>query len=100
MNLSGEFLPLACNEKDYVAFNVTDVIDALNVDRSQIVYFPNGRVLDIKRFVLNSEPLFKSVMFRIPQMPLSRVFVTDRFVDSVRDAKLQGFLFEPVEVIN
>jgi hypothetical protein len=100
LKASGEFLALACNEKDYVAFNVTKVIDALNVSHSEIVYFSSGRVLDIKRFVLNSEPVSKSVMFKIPQMLLSRVFVTDRFVDSVRDAKLQGFLFKPVEVIN
>jgi hypothetical protein len=97
---SGEFLPLACDEGDYVAFNVTDVIDALNVSHSEIIYFPTGRVLDIKRFVFNSERLSKVVIFKIPQMPLSRVFVTDRFVNLVRDAELRGFLFTPVEVIN
>src|SRR5262245_60868431 len=100
LKASGEFLALASNAKDYVAFNVTNIIDALNVNHSEIVYFPNGKVLDIKRFVLNSEPLYQSVMFKIPQMPLSRVFVTDHFVDSVRDSKLKGFVFKPVEVID
>ena len=28
LKASGEFLALACNDKDYVAFNVTNVIDA------------------------------------------------------------------------
>jgi hypothetical protein len=97
---SGEFLTLACNERGYVAFNVTDVIDALNVSRSEIVYFPSGRVLDVKRFVLNLERLSSSVIFKIPQIPLGRVFVTDLFVNLVHDAKLRGFQFKPVEVIN
>ena len=97
---SGEFLTLACDDGDYVAFNVTVVIDALNVSRSEIVYFANGRVLDIKRFVFNSERLSNCVIFKIPQMRQSRVFVTDRFVSTARDAKLRGFFFKPVELIN
>ncbi len=100
LKASGEFLSLICEEKEYLAFNVTNEIDALNVDHSEIVYFSSGRVLDIKRCVLNSAPLAESVMFKIPQMPISRIFVTEPFVDAVSEYKFEGFVFKPVEVLN
>jgi hypothetical protein len=97
---NGEFLRLTGKQPEYVAFNVTNMIDGLNVERSEIVYFPSGKVLDIKRFVFDAGKISTSVMFKIPQMPLAYVFVTETFVSLVRDSNLRGFLFTPVEVIN
>ncbi len=97
---NGEILALQCKEGDYVAFNVTNMINALNVERSEIVYFASGKVLDIKRFVFNARGIPANGVFKIPQMPLGRVFVTEEFVSIVQESRLRGFLFTPVEVIN
>jgi Immunity protein family (Imm11) len=92
---NGELLPLDSHEGDYFLFNVTRVVDALNEAESDIVRFPDGKkVLDITRFVFIPQQVEGLDVFKLPQRPLGLTFVTDRFVQAVRDAGLVGFCFE------
>jgi hypothetical protein len=91
---NGELLQLSCKDGKYVAFNVTRTLDILDVVKSDIVYFSSGKILDVKRFVFNSEP--SAVIFKLNQMPLGKVFVTDSFVRTVQEAGLEGFAFQLV----
>ena len=100
----GEFLPLSSSDGEFTAFKVLHFIDALDVERSEIKWWPQlkrelgqpKRVEKIKRFVFHEEKLQNAVIFRIPQLPLFEVFVTDVFVNRVQEAGLKGFLFNQV----
>lgn len=93
---SGEILPIECPDGEYFAFNVTHVIDALDTERSEIQWFPSSpeRIMDITRHHFRLEALHSAVIFKLPQVVLMDVFVTDPFVSRVREAGLTGFLFK------
>jgi hypothetical protein len=90
----GELLPLLCKDGEYYAYNVTRVIDILNEDKSNLVRFPNGRILDIKDYSFNSAELGDCPIFKLPQTPLMDVFVTEAFKQKVEESGLTGFTFK------
>jgi hypothetical protein len=93
----GEFLPLRCEQADWVLFNVTRTIDALDIARSEITYFKHsGNVMDFVTIVFKPERLRGELMFRIPQRSASDIFVTDTFADLVVQHGLKGFDLRPV----
>jgi hypothetical protein len=75
---NGELLPLLCEEGSYFAYNVTTVLDALDVQKSSVVRFHNGRIMDITRHEF-FPPKVTSSIFKIPQVPRMDVFVTLNF---------------------
>ena len=92
---NGELLPLECEEGRYFIFNVTRVVDALDEMNSEIVRFANSqRVMTIKRFGFVPAQLEGVDVFKLPQLPLAHVFVTDNFVSRSRESGLLGFRFE------
>lgn len=91
---NGELLPLNCHGKNYFAYNVTNLVDALDFRQSEIVRFSTGRIMDIKKYVFRSESLSEVTVFKLPQTPRMDVFVTDPFVERVRSSALSGFLPE------
>lgn len=92
---AGQALPLAFDEADYSLFNVTNVIDALDVERSDIDYFAaGGRVKYIKRYAFTSAAVGDQWIFKIPQQLSGFAFVTERFVQLVQSAGLTGFGFD------
>jgi hypothetical protein len=90
----GEVLPLDCPCGRYYAFNVTRILDVLDTARSDIrIFKATGRVQRIARYAFRDEEIGGEFIFKIPQVPLMDVFVTDRFVKLVKEAGLRGFLF-------
>jgi hypothetical protein len=87
---NGEILPLEVEGESYFAYNVTRTLDALDQDRSVIVRYPTGRILDVTRYAFLPEKLDGSPIFRLPQFR-GRAFVTDEFAARVRDGELTGF---------
>ncbi|TIV65603.1 MAG: hypothetical protein E5V86_11465, partial [Mesorhizobium sp.] len=75
--------------------NVTNVIDALDEARSQIVRFDGGDILAIERYAFDAEKIGTAELFKLP-MRASPVFVNDVFVERVRKAGLRNVSFEPV----
>jgi hypothetical protein len=70
----GQLLPL--KGKEVRLFNTTTVLDVLDHDRSRIVYFDNGDILDIERHVFLQEKIGTAELFELP-MRASTVYVTD-----------------------
>ena len=89
----GELLPLICAQGTYLAYNVTQVVDALDIERSELVRFSNGRIMDAKHYTFHPDKLPSANIFKIPQTSVMDVFVTSRFVDVATTAGLSGFLF-------
>jgi hypothetical protein len=100
LEIHGEVLPLSCEDcdgRDYVAFNVTTVIDALDVPRSDVKFFRDGvKVMHVTRYEFIPERLAGVAIFKLPQFVKGRVYVTDAFVQQVNDHGLTGFKFTPV----
>ncbi|MGH9962797.1 MAG: imm11 family protein [Pyrinomonadaceae bacterium] len=92
---NGELLPLSCNEGSYFAYNVTTVLDALDVEKSSVIRFTDGGIIDITRHEFFPTKV-TSLIFKIPQMPRMDVFVTDEFQEAVSRHDLKGFDFKLV----
>jgi hypothetical protein len=91
----GELLEL--DGADFSLLNVTSAPDALDEERSEVKRFrSSGRILRVIRYALRAELLSGIPIFKLPQQPRSRVYVTDAFVDRVKDAGLVGFDFSEV----
>jgi hypothetical protein len=89
----GQLLPL---EGEHVwLFNVTTILEALDKEKSDIVYFDDGDILDIERHVFKRDIIGTNEIFKLPGRA-STVYTTDRFVDRVRGASLRGVAFAPV----
>jgi hypothetical protein len=80
----------------YWLFYITKVIDALDVEKSEVVYFPStpGKVMAIDRFVFKPEAVQDQLLFTLLQRPGSNRCVTDRFVELARQHGLTGLEFK------
>lgn len=92
----GEILPLTCAEGTYFAYNVTHLIDALDLQRSNYHQFSSGVIFDITRHEFLPERVGDAAIFKLTQMPGPGEFVTDEFVQRVDEAGLQGFNLQQV----
>jgi hypothetical protein len=90
----GQVLPLDFDEAEYFLFNITNVVDALDIASSEVAYFKDGGLKWIKRYVFKPDAVRDQWLFKIPQKPTGFAFVTDRFVEVVQRAGLTGFGFE------
>jgi hypothetical protein len=90
---NGELFPITCDGEEYLLFNVTRIVDALDEANSDIERFSDGHIMDVNRYAFYPQRLFKANVFKIPQAVLMDVFVTDRFADKVKTAGLRGFEF-------
>lgn len=90
----GQALPLHFEEAEYFLFNVTNVIDAVDIDASEVVRYPDGGLSRIVRYVFKPEVVRDQWIFKVPQQPKGFAFVTDRFVDLVKQHGLTGFGFK------
>lgn len=89
----GQLLPL--KGENVLLFNVTTVLDALDKEKSGIVYFDNGDILDIEHHVFKRDVIGTAEIFKLPQRA-SAVYVTGSFVEQVRSSRLRGVSFAPV----
>jgi len=93
---NGELLPMTCDGERLFLFNVTRVVDALDEDNCELERFSSGRIMDVESFSFFQRKLSGIIVFKIPQLILMDVFVTEPFVERVKTAKLKGFKFRLV----
>jgi hypothetical protein len=94
---NGELLPIKCDNENFLLFNVTRVIDALDEFHSVLKRFKcDGSIMDIDRHAFIPEKIKEETVFKIPQMVTMDVFVTDWFVHRVKFSRLKGFRFSLV----
>lgn len=91
---NGEILPLLFEGKEgiYFAFNQLRDIDALDEARSDLARFEDGRIMRVIKYVFRPSKLAGETLFKIPQEK-GRLYVTDTFVDRVKDCSLTGFSY-------
>lgn len=94
---NGELLPLVSSVGEYYAYNITTVVDILDQKRSEIEWMDDQHIVaqTISRFECFAEKMAGLSIFHIVEKPTS-TFVTQPFVDRVREHGLQGFHFIPL----
>jgi hypothetical protein len=92
-----EFLPVKCDQQQgLTALNVTNMLDVLDEEASEVTRFRDGRLMRIRRYVFLEEPLRGVTIFKIPNFRVSPTFVGDAFVSAWRKAGLKGLVFSPI----
>src|SRR3990172_9515355 len=86
----GELLPLSCDEAELVAFNACRVIDALDLEGTQVVRFPDSeRIMRVESYAFKAETLQGVQVFKVPQLLLGPLFIDQTVVDLVHQARLE-----------
>jgi hypothetical protein len=89
----GEVLPLATNDGvELYVFNPRFVLDALDMERSELEHRPESGYFLVRKFVFIESVVRDVDIFRLSQGYLKSVF-SDRFVERVKKAKLKGTEF-------
>ena len=94
LEANGELLPLASTVGEFYGYNITTVVDILDHDRSSIEWPDKRRVtaFEIMRYEFFIEKMAGLSIFRLVEMPTT-TYVSQVFVDRVREHELQGFRF-------
>jgi hypothetical protein len=92
LEANGELLPMDGDDgTELFAFNA-QVVDALDEERSDVARFSSGEILEIRKPVFRTEALRDVDIFRLPGRG-GETFVSERFVQRVQEAGLQGLSF-------
>jgi hypothetical protein len=92
---NGELLPLHCSDGEFFLWNVTNRVDTLDVEASEVVRFSDGGIMRLERYEFRQHLIMHEEAFRIPQLR-SIIFVTDQFRRRVEESGLRGFNFRSV----
>ncbi|WP_147263735.1 imm11 family protein [Roseimicrobium gellanilyticum] len=97
---NGELLPLVTHAGSFFFFNVTTIVDALDLEASKCKFWcdPPTTAVNVYHFEFLPDRLKGLSIFRILELP-SFTFVTETFVERVKAAGLQGFCFRKVSPI-
>lgn len=92
----GELLPVECPGEDLTIYNPTCVLDALDEELSSLVRFDSGKVMMVDSYVFRADVVEGFEIFRIPNLKVSPIFVSERFVERWRSSHLCGLEFRLV----
>jgi hypothetical protein len=96
---SCEILPLQTEDDSELYITNTQVLQALDVDRSEIWRFPNsGKIMYVKRPHFMPHLLRDVDMFRDASVG-SETFVSEKFVQRYHDNKLRGLKFHEMQTL-
>jgi hypothetical protein len=90
----GEFLPLVCDEPVRL-FNPTNIVDALDEDRSAIARFEDGGVMAIEKHAFHPDAIKNAEIFRLPGRA-SNIYVRETVVRRIGELGLLGIAFDLV----
>ena len=93
----GELLPLDCRECDLFVYNPLSVIDALDERASTVIRFSESKqIMHIKEHSFRNNIIGQRATFKIPNLRVSPIFVTEPFIDMWQSKKLSGLEFDMV----
>lgn len=89
----GELLPLRCHEESFWVLNVTNIVDALDLEKSEII---NRETMadstpSVFKHAFKIDALTDVPIFRVPQTTVSETFFTKAFTDEIGKHGLTGF---------
>lgn len=94
-----EFLPFDTPVGMYYGLHV-NYVDCLDLPKITAKYFSDGRVMRVVKYAFHWEKLANKHIFRLPELRLSRLFVSDDFKQTVEKNKLTGLMFYPIPLVD
>lgn len=85
--------PLCMGWPPLYLINVTTVIDCLDFDRSQVVYFEDGTIMNIRHYAFRKEAVSGIPIFRIKDYQLTTIIVNEDFREIVDGYDLKGLIW-------
>jgi hypothetical protein len=94
---NGELLRLDSKTGEYYFYNITTIVDALDLEKSDCDFFSDRPWLafDADYFAFDEGKLAGTSIFRLVDLPVFTI-VTNSFVERVRECGLHGFHFERI----
>lgn len=90
-----QIFKVKCENDNLYVVNITNIIDCLDYDKSEIKHFPSsGRVMRVVNYVFKIEKLKNTTIFKLPEFPKGISYVTDRFKNIVEENNIKGFKFK------
>jgi hypothetical protein len=96
----GELLEIN-SPKGFVFFHCTNIIDALDEDKSEVVWLneDKGWISRINKFSLNEGKIRKALIFRLPNANYRYTFFSENFRNLYEENNLKGVDFDRFEKI-
>ncbi len=91
-----EPLPLETPSGNYFAIHVLELLDALDLERSEIEWLDDDRILNVETFVFKPEVVKGKHIFKIRQHALAFSYVSEEFKQAVEASALEGLVLEEV----
>ena len=91
-----EILPIQIDNLEMYVINVINVIDCLDIDKSDIEYFSDGDIASIKQYFFDLDLLRDVGLFKIPQFSRTEIYATDTFRELVLNSGLTGLDFQNI----
>lgn len=93
-----EELDLQYPEADYYGINVISVLNVIDYTKSEYKMYSDGkRIMAFQKYAFRScDELIQNNIFKIVDEPRRRVFVSDKFKQTVEDNNLTEFKFKLV----
>lgn len=97
----GQYINATSECGDYSLFNITALIDSLDVEHSSVEFWPASsppargqrEIRYVRAYAFRMQLLDTAVLFKLPQFPLTHVFATDGFVKAFAEEDLTGLSF-------
>lgn len=90
-----QIFQLKNEDKIFYVINVTDIIDCLDYDKSEIKYFPSsGRIMGVKKYAFHNKKLKNAIIFKLPEFSKNVSYVTEEFKNVVEENYITGFKFK------
>ncbi len=90
-----QIFKVKCENDNLYVVNITNIIDCLDYDKSEIKRFPSsGRVMRVIKYVFKIEKLRNTTIFKLPEFPKGISYVTENFKNIVEKNNIKGFKFK------
>jgi hypothetical protein len=93
----GEILPIhLSNDRDTLyLFNVTRIVNAIDMTSSKFIRFPGGGIMECERLIFDAARIPDDTwFFKTTQLgAVTEIFATDAAVTAVKQARLTGYKF-------
>lgn len=90
-------LPLGTFDgQNYFLLQILNIVDALNVDRSEVGRLSTGEVLRVSRFAYKEDKLKGHHLFKVPEARTQEPQISKELRRLIRNNKLRGACMSPV----
>jgi hypothetical protein len=95
---SVKLLPIIYKDDTYFLLKATNIVDCLDYTRASILRSPKtGRVLGVNKYAFKESCIKDENFFVIPEIKFD-ILVSQKFKDCVEQNRLEGLLFQQLEV--